>query len=76
MCLNETSSKFRIDKNISDAFPTQNDLKQGNDLSSLRLKFTICYAIRNIQGNPGGGGSVGIEWDNELYQFLVSRGKR
>jgi len=33
MCLNETSSKFRIDKNISDAFPTQNDLKHADDLS-------------------------------------------
>jgi hypothetical protein len=29
MCLNETYSKVRIGKHLSDNFPFQNDLKQG-----------------------------------------------
>jgi hypothetical protein len=32
MCLNETYSKLCIDKNLSDAFPIQNGLKQGDAL--------------------------------------------
>jgi hypothetical protein len=30
MCLNETYSKVRIDKNLSDIFPIENGLKQGD----------------------------------------------
>jgi hypothetical protein len=30
MCLNETYRKARTDKNLSDAFPIGNGLKQGN----------------------------------------------
>jgi hypothetical protein len=32
MCLNETYSKVRIGKNLSDSFPIQNGLKQGDAL--------------------------------------------
>jgi hypothetical protein len=32
LCLNETYSKVRIGKLLSDKFPTQNGLKQGNAL--------------------------------------------
>jgi hypothetical protein len=32
-CLNETYSKFLIGKNLYDAFPIQNGLKQGDALS-------------------------------------------
>jgi hypothetical protein len=35
MCLNETYSSFHIGKQMSDAFPIQNELKQGNALSPL-----------------------------------------
>jgi hypothetical protein len=35
----ETYSTVRICKNLSDKFPIQNDLKQGNVLSPLILKF-------------------------------------
>jgi hypothetical protein len=35
MCLNETYTKVRIGKNLSDAFPFQNGLKQGDALSPL-----------------------------------------
>jgi hypothetical protein len=32
MCLNETYSKVRIGKHLSDSFPIQNGLKQGDAL--------------------------------------------
>jgi hypothetical protein len=35
MCLNETYSKVRIGKHLSDSFPIQNGLKQGDSLFKL-----------------------------------------
>ena len=32
MCLNETYSKVRVGKNLSDVFPVRNGLKQGDAL--------------------------------------------
>jgi hypothetical protein len=37
MRLNRAHSKVRIGKNLSDPFPIQNDVKQGDALSSLLL---------------------------------------
>jgi hypothetical protein len=39
MCLNETCSKIRICKLLSDTFPIQNGLKQGDALSPLLFNF-------------------------------------
>jgi hypothetical protein len=39
MCLNEILSKLRTGKQVSDAFPIQNRLKQRNDLSTLLLLY-------------------------------------
>jgi hypothetical protein len=41
MCLNETYSKVRIGKHLSDKFPIQNDLKQGDALSPLLFNFAL-----------------------------------
>jgi hypothetical protein len=41
MCLNETYSKVRIRKHLSDNFPIENDLKQGDALSPLLLNFAL-----------------------------------
>jgi hypothetical protein len=41
MCANETCSKFCIDKNLSDAFPVQNGLKQGDTLLPLFFNFAL-----------------------------------
>jgi hypothetical protein len=41
MCLNETYSKVHIGKHLSDNFPIQNGLKQGDTLSPLC--FRICH---------------------------------
>jgi hypothetical protein len=46
MCLNETYSKVRTSKLLSDKFPIQNGLKQGDALSPLLFNFALEYAIR------------------------------
>jgi hypothetical protein len=46
VCSNETYSKVRIGKHLSDSFPIQNGLKQGDALSPLLLNFALEYAIR------------------------------
>jgi hypothetical protein len=45
MCLNETYSKVRIGKVLSEKFPIQNGLKQGDALSPLLFNFfyRICH---------------------------------
>jgi hypothetical protein len=45
MCLNETHSKVRIGKHLSDTFPIQNGLKQ-DALPPLLFNFALEYAIR------------------------------
>jgi hypothetical protein len=49
MCLNETCSKVRVGKLLSDKFPIQNGLKQGDALSPLLFSFTLEYAISKVQ---------------------------
>jgi len=54
MCLNETYSKVLTGKNLSDAFPIQNGLKQGDALSPLLSNFALACASRKIQENEEG----------------------
>jgi len=41
MCLNETCSRVRVGKNLSDMFPIKNGLKQGDSLSPLLFNFAL-----------------------------------
>jgi len=54
MCLNETCSRVRVGKNLSDMFPIRNVLKQGEVLSPLFFKFVLKYAVRRVQVTQNG----------------------
>jgi hypothetical protein len=58
-------SKVCIGKHLSDKFPIQNGLKQGDALSPLFFNFALVYAIRKIQGNE-----IGLQL-NETHQLLI-----
>ena len=48
MCLTETYSTVRVDKNLSEIFPIRNGLKQGDALSPLLFNFALEYAIKRV----------------------------
>jgi hypothetical protein len=54
MCLKENYNNVGIGKHLSDAFPVQNGLKQGDAQQPLLSNFTLENAIRKVHENQDG----------------------
>jgi hypothetical protein len=53
-CANETCNDVLIGKNLSDAFPLHNGLKQRDALLPLLFNLALEHAARKVQENQEG----------------------
>jgi hypothetical protein len=63
MFLNEIYFKLRIGKHLSDNFPIQNVLIQGDSLPPLLFNFAVYTA------GPGKPGEIEIKWDTSAVSL-------
>jgi hypothetical protein len=66
MYFTEIYSKGGIRKNLSDAFPIQNGLKQRDALSPLHFNLELDYTVRKVQKS----GVTGNEWNTSAPGLL------
>jgi hypothetical protein len=67
LCLIGAYSKVRLGKYLSDTFPVQNGLNQGDALSPFILNFALDYAIRKVQENQ-----VGLKLNGSHQQLVYA----
>ncbi|PSN33352.1 hypothetical protein C0J52_27179 [Blattella germanica] len=53
MCLNDTKSRVRVGKQVSDIFEIHNGLKQGDTLSPLLFNFVLEHIIKYLEDKEG-----------------------
>jgi len=51
MCLNKTYSEVHTGKNLPDAFPIQNGLKQERSFIAIAFQLALEYANKKVQEN-------------------------
>jgi hypothetical protein len=76
MCLNETYSRVRVGKNLSNMFPNRNGLKQGDALSPFLFNFVLEYVTTSIQVNQEGLKLNGLCYVNILGGSIHSIKKK
>jgi len=54
MCLNETCSRIRAGKNLSDIYPIKNILRKGDALPPLNFIVASQYAVTRVQEKQDG----------------------
>jgi hypothetical protein len=72
MCLNETYSKVPIGKHLSDNFPIQNGLKQGDALSALLLNFALEQRWPTGGPRAGSGPRLDLLRPPPSHRFIFS----
>jgi hypothetical protein len=71
MWLNETYSRVRVGKHLSDMFRIRNGLKQGYALSPLLLEFALEYATRRVQVKQQGSKLNGTQQIWLMHMTLI-----